>query len=137
MSGKISTESYCIDEFMELADRVAKLSDRLYKIEDSLCTKKTEELEEEPVETFATIVETYEFEKCWVETNRFKDKDEIAWLRFNDKQTDSKIIDVDNLDWLNENVIYENFKEDGINTNIIPNILYAIKDTNNKIKNNE
>ena len=93
--------------------------------------------EEEPHEVFTSITETYEFDNCWVETNRFIDGDYIIYVEFNDKQREYKIITVDNLDWLDEDKIYENFEKDGINTNIIPNILYAIKHTNNKIKNNE
>lgn len=124
-------EPFRNNEFNELVNRIAKLHDRLNRLEKQFSIK------EETVNGLTTITETYDFKKCWVQTNRFHDADHITYVRIKDKQIESDKIYIDNLDWLKESVIYENFKEDNLNTNIIPNILYAIKDTNNKINNNE
>ena len=89
-------------------------------------------------EQLTTITETYDFKNCWVETCRFKEKNtKIYLVKFYDKQKNDKEVTIENIDWLNKKVIHKNFKKNNISTNIISNILYAIKDTKKKIKNNE
>lgn len=120
----------------EIHKKVEECKKMLLEIQKESSSLKSDK--EDIREQFTTISETYDFANCWIETFRFKKENtKIHLVDFYDKQTDDKKITADNIDWLDKDVIYKNFRNNGINTNIIPYILYAISDTNNKIKNNE